>query len=674
MGRGIRTSGATHKINNRGQMAVFVALLFQVLFVFFAMVINVGLLVHDKINLQNSVDIAAIYGAQRQAEILNAIAHNNYQMRQSWKLLAWRLRVLGDSGRIGHPVSNPANFSTDDVADPGLNDATPPTVCVIHALWSEFSMGSGAAVQNVCKTNQPVHQLSLIQNLAPFLPWSQAVNAYSRNMQLQFNKSCEEQGQYNWYFAAKWLASYKFDIRNRKKAIRELANLLTAHGPSDLQEISGGQMAEGLNKTLSANLTKANRANLGTVQIYNSMGGIDSTAWLPDIPVVPIVYYTHTQRNLRSGDCERQASPINLDFGGVLQVPNTLNLDPDGMLAAETREPLQGTDEAHSSLGVEKNPWYMAYVGVHAITQPRHPFAPFGKGVVLEARAFAQPFGGRIGPWYASQWQPEAETSSGNKIDSLLPSRFENSLLGDPDSSVPNYSRYPGDKIGLKSKLSLGSLRSIAPGTINVVSKFDYAWLPADFLTKDSEALAWNFNNQDPPAVRPMELEGIAPDLFDITYYSIEPNYVGNYLQQLQNLGSAVLFRHDLGYHGSSQDQGFSVRDQMSQTAALPGVQSLGYLVHNSDSGNAPLLTSWTQSKPVEYERSPSGFAYCNTLSKVAMAQVANRGISAPGDCLIGGRTGYSVKIVSKNYLNSQALELGGDGVTGPLKNAPGDF
>ena len=37
-------------------MAIFVALIFQVLFVLFAMAINVALIVHDKINLQNSVD------------------------------------------------------------------------------------------------------------------------------------------------------------------------------------------------------------------------------------------------------------------------------------------------------------------------------------------------------------------------------------------------------------------------------------------------------------------------------------------------------------------------------------------------------------------------------------------------------------------------------------------
>src|ERR1700679_3741554 len=95
----------------RGQASILIAIIFQVLFVFFAMVVNVGLLIHDKINLQNSVDIAAYYGALKQAEVLNAMAHINYEIRQSWKLFAWRLWVLGDAGRntdfLGHYPSSP---------------------------------------------------------------------------------------------------------------------------------------------------------------------------------------------------------------------------------------------------------------------------------------------------------------------------------------------------------------------------------------------------------------------------------------------------------------------------------------------------------------------------------------------------------------------------------------
>ena len=82
------------RLHPTGQLSIFVVLIFQALFILFAMSLNVALVVHDKINLQNSVDIAAYYGAMKQAEMMNAIAHINYQIRQSWKLLVWRYRVL----------------------------------------------------------------------------------------------------------------------------------------------------------------------------------------------------------------------------------------------------------------------------------------------------------------------------------------------------------------------------------------------------------------------------------------------------------------------------------------------------------------------------------------------------------------------------------------------------
>ena len=49
----------------KGQITIFIILTFQVLFVFLVMMINIGFVVHDKINLQNSVDLGVIYGAQK---------------------------------------------------------------------------------------------------------------------------------------------------------------------------------------------------------------------------------------------------------------------------------------------------------------------------------------------------------------------------------------------------------------------------------------------------------------------------------------------------------------------------------------------------------------------------------------------------------------------------------
>ena len=123
------------KLNQRGQIAIFIALIFQVLFVFFAMAINVGMVVHDKINLQNSVDLAAYYGAQRQAEILNQIAHINYQIRQSFKLFTWRYRVLGSLGLQQHPM-NPNNGGAVG-SETAYSQV--PSFCITHDLWQEYN-------------------------------------------------------------------------------------------------------------------------------------------------------------------------------------------------------------------------------------------------------------------------------------------------------------------------------------------------------------------------------------------------------------------------------------------------------------------------------------------------------------------------------------------------------
>src|ERR1700677_12572 len=100
----------------RGQASILIAVIFQVLFIFFAMVVNVGLLVHDKINLQNSTDIAAYYAAMKQAEVLNAMAQLNYQIHQAWKLFVWRLWVLGDAGRNEDYTGSSSGPVTSDSA------------------------------------------------------------------------------------------------------------------------------------------------------------------------------------------------------------------------------------------------------------------------------------------------------------------------------------------------------------------------------------------------------------------------------------------------------------------------------------------------------------------------------------------------------------------------------
>src|SRR3989338_3901367 len=76
-----------------GQVAVLVIILFSFLFLLSAMVINIGMVIHHKINLQNAADMAAYAGAAEQARILTTIGWKNYELRKNLKELVFFLWV-----------------------------------------------------------------------------------------------------------------------------------------------------------------------------------------------------------------------------------------------------------------------------------------------------------------------------------------------------------------------------------------------------------------------------------------------------------------------------------------------------------------------------------------------------------------------------------------------------
>jgi len=76
--------------NRKGQVAIFIVMMFSLIFMFFGMSINVGMLVHHKINLQNAADMAALAGAAEQARILNMIGWKNFELRKNYKDLMYR--------------------------------------------------------------------------------------------------------------------------------------------------------------------------------------------------------------------------------------------------------------------------------------------------------------------------------------------------------------------------------------------------------------------------------------------------------------------------------------------------------------------------------------------------------------------------------------------------------
>ncbi len=723
------------KLNEKGQVAIFVALIFQLLFLFFAMIINVGLLIHHKINLQNSVDLAAYYGAMKQGESLNAIGHINYQIRQSWKLLSWRYRQLGTAGNFSvHPFNKP-NVEICKAADCSAEAVSPdpqfklfyeaPAFCITYVPFRPMPKN-----ENTCRESENGRKIPLFQAprvYAPFIGSSQVLKSMAEAFLKSMDNRCKIFGPMNYVLLGRFVLAFSKDQAEKKLLMRHLARGLS-ESKHDFFDLDGESGKDGMIETLERNMTGPNKEGYNRnsdVEIFNALGsdecnssGTDTYSppkFLSEVKIYPAFTYTDTS-------CQKEKNIETVvrmfDDGINNNFPDSYG---NGSGAFDKFVDLVKPYVSYYppapynySLGYEKNPWCMSYVGIAAKTTPKIPFAPLG-GVTLKARAFAKPFGGKIGPWYGDSWpvtSPRSVDSEGHRADNLLPPRVEDfASLGPANSDFrrfANYSKYPGDKFGLKSRLTLGQwgkaiygldkLFRVGAYSDNTNTGAGYDQNPdnadapnfahwndvgLDFKdTKHGDILAWDDKIRGKNPMRRLETIAIAPDLFDITYYSIEGDFFNLYFKRIRDgflvkrPGYDYLPRSDLGSRvGDSSLESFSIKDQMAvvreaslQSNRLEISNKLTYVVVPPDAnqgGNkiAPLLTSWVGKSISDYSLSREVFAHCDT------PPAADSPTS--GNCVGPGRTGYSVKLVSEDYLKSTSQPIGGPGTTGRIKNPP---
>lgn len=708
------SSSTRHIHNENGQVAFFVALIFQVLFVFFAMIINVGLLVHHKINLQNSVDLAAYYGAARQAETLNAVAHINYQIRQAYKLMMFRYHGIGTAGDYQvHPWDHINNVyrRVEDIEVPYRS-----SFCMAYSPLSRVNPNeSYCGDQGGIDIDLPTAP-ELVTGFF-FLGFQAGVISATEAFRQNAIVGCRTVGELNWFALARFIAAYKMDVRNRKQLLITLAKEISKDNPNDIE---GGSIREGVYRTLFNNLTYQNKEALATAygedgrgngprvnndfkfinglsvgDCASSSGDWDPPGWLSEINIFPY-YYTMDAICDGSADQVRLLpKPINLGLNTGL--PNTRVYLTDQMIneIKQIIDEPTGEDPTtrlfKSSLGFEKSPWCPAYVAVSAKTTPAIPFSPLGS-ITLEAKAYAKPFGGRIGPWYGTTWPSGSDKSSpARRSDQTVPIRVDFGAINidpmDPDTDRvlnPNHSRYIGDEVGIRSDFTMGEFGKAVHQS---KTKIDFNWWDHIFTEEiglpdtSGDPLAWDGTANSGNFMRDNEIKAVMPDQFDINYYSIEPDFYNNYLKKIEMGYPSLSFqlRGDLGSRMNSTDEkvkGYSIKDQIlaareANQQFFDITERLTYTVE--EFGN--LLTAWQGRNPNDYSLDPVRFASCQT----PISDDAPPEQRASGHCVVGGRTGYSVKLVDSRLLKegpeSASLELGGAGVRGRILNPlPSDF
>ncbi len=716
------------------------------------MVINVGLLVYYKINLQNSVDLAAYYAGMKQAEMLNTIGHVNYQIRQSWKLLAFRTTLLGTLGPDSHPA-RPASPGTESFKPyPGEviygnnpNNPKMPVFCItISDLYANTIDGQPDAINktdNQCKFDDD-HNLSgfKIPDVIWALPgYNQTIRDGAIALQDRFLTEFGGGGFRNYLTLASFIIMFRADSLNRRKVIAVLANDLS-RSTEDFHDIETMSVADGAQKVLSKNLAEENNRGLD-MKLYNSLGNpgcggpaADPEAlppWLKEIEVAAMYAYMDSEINPNVLDGPEKARQSTQMIGQ----PNGLSLPQQvknrGGAAQEAfmkwdnyllRDGFPNLDAGRwtTAVGVEKNPWCMPYVGIKASSTPKLPFMPARFAPRLEARAFVKPFGSKIGPWYGKTWASGnnmSDTNANATTDVRLPPRIwegHSAPTNPPPREwikfFPNYSRFPGDPYGLLSegarwgygkyfwrpsrpnnaywaKMWRGPMDEALQRNLEFYSPFFLGPSSGDILADayrreyflGASASAINFAND----MRRSELAAIAPDLFDIAYYPIEPRFnqyilpkLEQFIKTLNTKRNNLMVRGDLGWRHPDfrgepgiADTGANVDMHIDQFKNHDFFRRTDREIFQTISDPQQVLTSWAETSIIDYNPAMT----TDKIGKCRVRLPAGEDPWTPGACVAGGRTGYSVKLISKKFLKNDIPDIGGDRISGPILNPPPD-
>ncbi len=657
--------------NQNGQIAIFVALIFQVVFVFFALLINVGLIVHHKINLQQSTDLAAYYGAMKQAEMLNVISHVNFQVRQAWKLLAWRYRIAGTFGmyskdpQLHLPVQNLTTAPIPDSGDSmGFNNA--PALCISHIGMGDWP-GPTSSNENFCRTTASQingasgNVISAIQRLTGTqvtgAGTAPAINSAIGRVNQNLEQVCDKTTELGSQMLSVFLDRYGADKDKKLQTLQALFKNLSNERQKFI-DLNGDLVEKGVKNTFDNNLTEANKASAGTTfKVINGVsddftacaGCKDQNYLYSEIVFRYLAFFRLECESRQRGQNNTPAGLESIRFKYV---------SPDS------------SNAGRYVIGVEKNPWYQVYYGVRAQTEPVIPFLPMSR-IKLSAVSFAKPFGGSVGPRFNATWSSDQNQSSGGSlVDAASPLRNAVAVEGQTQAAqyTINFSNYVGDQKGLSDSSYISKYH------LNLLSNNKIGFNRASVRMG-----GWGVSSGDglyvDGLVRNLELSAIAPNQFDVAYYSIEPDFKNNYFKNKMEPNSNFKrkLEENTGVSGLtfSEDYGGGIKEQLMQSGfnnyAAKKLQTL--------------LTGWTfvnLTNAQGYVKFPDvnsqttmPFAKCNDNVDAFDQTVSSPKPPTPGNCVNGGRTGYSVKIVSQDLLNGPQGPIGGEGTQDQLIRNP---
>lgn len=432
-------------LDQKGQVSIFLAVITTIVITLVAFVINVGLFVKAKINLQNAVDAGAWSGAAAQARRLSGIAYLNWEMRNTYKEWMFKYYVLGQYANTktgdGSGPNMDFRLKKFDPADSAFDQYNIPSIC-IH-------FGSSHNICNVYTVpGLPRFEVAGLPNVSE--DFKAAIDSFVG----QKSKNCMIRSLYNFAAAQNYafstggqdavefqdvpsIAGYRtgawiqaIELALRVRSLESILNrppieedMCAAPGacPKDLASLGGeyGNVPaynERPRMALHAIIKNLGGGNFkGSTQFLNSLrvNEIAPTKFVPGATSLDQLFIPTNPTGGTPGDA-REKFYVNLRpmlFNFVtffntfvardqslsdLGIAGGENINSEGACRiSRTALPVPGY-----VMGFYKDPRIMTYYALKARATYKgllNPFTP-AEGIELQAYAAAKPYGGRIGP------------------------------------------------------------------------------------------------------------------------------------------------------------------------------------------------------------------------------------------------------------------------------------
>lgn len=424
-----------HKVtlnkNQKGQISIFFSASLVVLITIIAFVINVGLFVKAKINLQNATDSAAFAGASVQARQMTKIAYLNWEMRNVFKEWMYKYYVVGNLNLTD--VENPPNgimkFNLQEDRNiitggpPTIDKFNIPAVC-IHITGSrtnickrysipglpEFGSSSLVGAEEASRAFQDILTSTKVNdcidrtrlNMTVALTWAYNVLGNSiDDAMIGRGPAILSDRQGAWPRAVE----LALRIRNLEYVMNRPSEdkKICINGSTNLTNCSASiQEIEGENRLGNERIVKA------FYSAYRNLGNEDdnemkATFTLTELPPQKNKFENETSpSNLlipSSKIYEKQwidlkLMMVNYAVFYAAMIPRANDRVSGACDISKVAIPVPGYP-----LGFYKNPDILTYYAVKGEAEFIGMFNPFAEGAVkLQAYAAAKPMGGRIGP------------------------------------------------------------------------------------------------------------------------------------------------------------------------------------------------------------------------------------------------------------------------------------